>query len=151
MEMDDIESDTAHLLGSSVARRGKRRGGRRGQEHVSNGQSMSVLSDPEGLMSDEAQEVQQLKRLKILSGSHDTLPSVRAQLASMQYAESKHLHTRSTKETTPLLSDAEDEKGGGPDDGSADSIGLKGSYDSLVIPPAVPGKNSRFGATARKG
>ena len=149
--MADIESDTAQLLGSNVARRGKR-GKRRNHDHVSNGQSMSVLSDPEGvLMDDEAQEVQQMKRLRVLSGSHgDSLPSVRAQLAASMYAESKQLHKRSSKESTPLLFKTETEKEGVPNDSSSDSIVLKGSYDTVVLPPPASDKGSRFGNRARK-
>ena len=144
----DHDSDTAQLLGSSAARRGKRaKWGNR--DCASNGHSMTVLSEPEGLpMDDETQEMRQLKRFKGLSGSlGDSLPSVRAQLAANLYAESRELHKRSRKETTPLLADR-DEKGGGSND-SNDSSGLSAGYDS-VLKHSPTGKRKGLKAAVKK-
>lgn len=146
-------SDTAHLLGSNVARRNKR-GKRRNHEYVSNGQAMAVLSEPDTLPNnDEAPNVQ-LKRLKGLSGSlDDSLPSVRSRLAANMCAESRGLNTRSIKETTPLIGQddhLEDEKRGGSNDSSSDDLGLKGSYDSITTASPVAGKGDRFKAAAKK-
>ncbi len=126
------ESDTAQLLGSNIARRGKK-GKRRNQDYV-NGHSMTVLSEPETLPADdETREAQRLKRLRGLSGSlGDSLPSVRAQLAANLYAESSGLHKRSTKETTPLLTKDEEKGGVSNDSSSSDSLGLSGKYDAVV-------------------
>lgn len=148
------ESDTAQLLGSNVAWR-DRRGRRRNHEYVNNGQAMAVLSEPETLPNDdEAQEVQ-LKRLKGLSGSlDDSLPSVRAQRAAANmYAESRELHKRSTKESTPLLAHnghIMDEKGGGSNDSSSDSLGFKGSYDSITTSSSAIGTGGRFKTSLKK-
>lgn len=149
------ESDTAHLLGSNIARRNKR-GKRRNLEHVSNGQAMAVLSEPDTLPNDDEAQKVQLKRLKGLSGSvDDSLPSVRSRLAANNYAESRELNTRSTKETTPLLGQDDhvivgEEKKGGSNDSSSDSLGLKGSYDSIATASPVAGKGERFKAAAKK-
>ena len=160
MDMDtNLESDTAQLLGSNVARRGGRRGKGRNADSASNGQSMMVLSEPEVLPNNDGytQQAQQLKRLKALSGSlGDSLPSVRAQLAANTYAESKEFHKRSIKETTPLLGNvahADEEKVGGTNDNSSfDAIGLKGSYDSVSITPHSHKEQEKgWRAAAKKG
>ena len=145
------ESDAAYLLGPNVARREKR-GKRRKHEYMNNGQAMAVLSEPETLPNDDEAQKVQLKRLKGLSGSlENTLPSVRARLAANVCAESRELNTRSRKETTPLLGkDGGDEKGGGSNDSSSDSLGLKGSYDSITTTSPVAGKEGRFKAAAKK-
>ena len=151
MDLDN-ESDTAQLLGSNVARRGKK-GKRRNQDYANGGHSMIVLSEPETLpVDDETREVQRLKRLRGLSGSlGDSLPSVRAQLAANMYAESKGLHMRSTIETTPLLGSKGAEKGGGSNDssGSTDSAALNGGYDA-VVKHSPPGKEKRFKGDLKK-
>ena len=144
------ESDTAHPLGLNIARRGKK-GRRRNQDHVNSGHSMTVLSEPETLPADdEIREAQQLKRLRGLSGSlGDSLPSVRAQLAANLYAESSGLHKRSTKETTPLLTKGDEEKGGvSNDSSSSDSLGLSGGYDTVVThaPGTTKGKGIKKAA-----
>ena len=128
------ESDTAQLLGSNIARRGKKRKHRH-QDPTSGGHSMTVLSEPETLPGDDdTREAQRLKRLRGLSGSlGDSLPSVRAQLAANKYAESNAgLHKRSTKESTPLLIKDAEKGGVSNDSSSSDSLVLSGSYDAVV-------------------
>lgn len=127
------ESDTAQLLGSNIARRGKK-GKRRNQDYVNGGHSMTVLSEPETLPGDdEIREAQRLKKLRGLSGSlGESLPSVRAQLAANMYAESSGLHKRSTKETTPLLIKDTEKGGVSNDSSSSDSLVLSGGYDAVV-------------------
>jgi hypothetical protein len=142
MDIMENESDTAQLLGSNIARRGKK-GKRRNQDYVHNGHSMTVLSEPETLPADDdTREAQRLKRLRGLSGSlGDSLPSVRAQLAANLYAESNGLHKRSTKETTPLLTKDEEKGGVSNDSSSSDSLGLSGGYDAVVKhAPVTKGK-----------
>lgn len=147
---DNYVSDTAQLLGSSVAHRGKKGKGRK--DGASNGQAMMVLSEPEKLQSDDG-FAQSLKRIKGPSGSlGDSLPSVRAQLAANAHTESKQLHKRTSKETTPLLgaNSAHQEKGGG----SSDSFELSGSNYHAVKSVSLPhsGKPKKgFKATAKRG
>lgn len=128
------ESDTAQMLGSNIARRGKRAKRGRNQEHANGGHSMTVLSEPETLTGDDETRELQRMRLRGLSGSlGDSLPSVRAQLAAGNiYAESSWLHRRSTKETTPLLTKDAEKGGVSNDSSSSDSVGLNGKYDAAV-------------------